>query len=258
MALEKTCIAACLLAWAANGQTNAPAEAPASFPPVGEGDRIVFLGDSITAKGEEPDGYLSLLRDVIEVRFKTARVIGEGVGWDQVRSLRDRFDNSVPRHKPTVVVIEIGINDLCQPGADSEVTREIFRMGIEDLAWRIRRLGARPVLCSLTVVGEQWDGSGEFDELLEVYCDMLRDVARRKQCQLVELREPFLAYLKAHNPDGRYSGILTTDGAHLTAEGNRLMADCLLRAFGLAEPATPSPVGEAPATSRSLPGEPLS
>jgi lysophospholipase L1-like esterase len=40
----------------------------------------------------------------------------------------------------------------------------------------------------------------------------------------VDLRAAFTNYLRTHNPQNQPKGILTTDGVHLTREGNALVA----------------------------------
>jgi len=42
---------------------------------------------------------------------------------------------------------------------------------------------------------------------------------------LIDLRKIFLAYNVANNPENKTKGILTTDGVHLNAKGNQLVAD---------------------------------
>jgi lysophospholipase L1-like esterase len=42
---------------------------------------------------------------------------------------------------------------------------------------------------------------------------------------LVDLRKIFLDYNAKNNPDNKTKGILTSDGVHLNAAGNQLVAD---------------------------------
>jgi hypothetical protein len=45
------------------------------------------------------------------------------------------------------------------------------------------------------------------------------------------LRAAAQAYLKGHNKENNEKGILTTDGVHLTADGNRLVAEKVAQAI---------------------------
>src|SRR5690349_23688471 len=77
-----------------------------------KGDRIVFLGDSITQQGAGPKGYVTLIRKELEEKHPdlNAEVIGAGISGNKVPDLQRRLDKDVLQKKPTVVVIYIGIN----------------------------------------------------------------------------------------------------------------------------------------------------
>jgi len=200
------------------------------------GDCVVFMGDSLTAHGGRPYGFVTLFEQAVERVWKDRliRVVESGCGFDGVAELRGRFDKDVPVHKPTIVVIEIGIADVIKEGAERKLRKAIFKMGMEDLVWRIRRVGARPVLTTLTVVGERIDGSNKYDVLMEEYSQIIRDVAQEKRCRVIEFRKPFMARLKEINKENWKSRILTTPaGVHLNPRGNVFVAKLLLDAFGV-------------------------
>ncbi len=200
------------------------------------GDCVVFMGDSLTAHGGRPYGFVTLFRQVVERECKDRmiRVLEAGKGFDGVVELRKRLDRDVLAHNPTVVVIEIGIADVIKEGAERPLRKGIFKMGMEDLVWRIKRAGGRPVLTTLTVVGERIDGSNKYDALMEEYSQIIRDLAKEKQCQLIEFRKAFMAHLKEINKENRGSRILTTPaGIHLNPRGNVFVAKLLLEAFGV-------------------------
>ena len=55
--------------------------------PLKKGERIVFLGDSITAGGAGKGGYITLIRDTIEVKLACmARYTGEARAFPHPRS----------------------------------------------------------------------------------------------------------------------------------------------------------------------------
>ena len=84
-----------------------------------------------------------------------------------------------------------------------------------------------------SVIGEKTDGSNEFDAMLEDYSAISRKVAEDTGAQLLDLREQFMAWLAAHNPDNLAKGILTRDTVHLNPAGNRFVADRMLEALGV-------------------------
>jgi lysophospholipase L1-like esterase len=82
--------------------------------PLKKGDRIVFLGDSITAGGAGKQGYITLIKN--RVKEKNAdlgiEIFGAGVSGNKVPDLQKRLEKDVLAKKPTIVFIYIGINDV--------------------------------------------------------------------------------------------------------------------------------------------------
>src|SRR6187402_3139979 len=79
-----------------------------------KGERIVFLGDSITQGGAGPNGYVTLIRKALTDKHPDlgVEVIGAGISGNKVPDLQKRLDRDVLAKKPTLVVIYIGINDV--------------------------------------------------------------------------------------------------------------------------------------------------
>jgi lysophospholipase L1-like esterase len=79
-----------------------------------KGDRIVFLGDSITAGGVREGGYVTLIGEGVAKHHADLgiEIIGAGISGNKVPDLQKRLDRDVLDKKPTLVVIYIGINDV--------------------------------------------------------------------------------------------------------------------------------------------------
>ena len=217
----------------------APLLAADDDPPFKKDDLIIFAGDSLTEKGTQLDGFVTLVGESLRRKFPplSLRVQGAGVGWDRLNNLRQRYERDVLSRRPHAIVILIGGNDVEVEGAEREAVRSIFEMGMEDLAWRGKRIGARVLLSTLTVLGENIGRSNKVDRLLDDYSEIIRKVAASKGCELIELHKPMVEYLKTHNTNNVYSGVLTVDGGHLNETGNRLVADIMLKALLKAPPA---------------------
>lgn len=198
-------------------------------------DRIVFLGDSITAGGVRKDGYVTLVANAIAECHGDLgiEVIGAGISGHKVPDCQKRLDKDVLDKKPKIVVIYIGINDVWHWNREAGTTKEKFEAGLHDLIKRSQDVGARVILCTPSVIGEKTDGSNRFDAMLEEYSAISRKVAAATDSQLVDLRKKFLAYLKQHNKENGERNVLTTDGVHLNLAGNRFVADCMLEALGV-------------------------
>jgi lysophospholipase L1-like esterase len=200
---------------------------------VRNGDRIVFLGDSITQAGAGPGGYVTGFKQAIAEKHKDKQVevIGAGISGNRVPDLEKRLERDVLSKKPTVVVIYIGINDVWHSQQGRGTPLDQFEAGLRRIVTAIQKTGARVVLCTPSVIGEKTDGSNPLDKMLEEYSSVSRQVATESKSQLLDLRKAFQEHLKQHNPQNLEKGVLTTDGVHLNAAGNQFVADQMLAAF---------------------------
>ena len=198
-----------------------------------KGDRVVFLGDSITQAGAGPSGYVTLVREALDKDHKDLgiEVIGAGISGNKVPDLEKRLERDVLSKKPTVVVIYIGINDVWHSQMGKGTPKDAYEQGLSNLIGNIQKAGARVILCTATVIGEKTDGSNPLDKMLDEYCDISRGVAAKEKVQLLDLRKAFLDYLKEHNKGNIDQGILTGDKVHLNAEGNKFVAKQMLSAL---------------------------
>ncbi len=201
-----------------------------------KGDRIVFLGDSITAGGVSPKGYVTLIKDQLKEKHPDLgiEVIGAGVSGNKVPDLQRRLDKDVLAKKPTVVVIYIGINDVWHGESDPAkgTPKDKFEAGLKEIIGKCQEAGARVILCTPSVIGEKGDGSNKLDAKLDEYADVSRAVAKDTKSQLCDLRKAFLAYEKENNKENKEKGVLTGDRVHLNDAGNKLVADTMLKCLG--------------------------
>jgi len=201
-----------------------------------KGDRIVFLGDSITAAGVRPKGYVTLIEKKLTDRHKDLGIelIGAGISGNKVPDLQRRLDRDVLAKKPTVVVIYIGINDVWHGENDPKrgTSKDKFEAGLKEIVGKIKDAGARVILCTPSVIGEKTDGTNKLDARLDEYADISRRVAHDEKVELCDLRRTFLDYLKKNNAQNKERGLLTTDRVHLNEAGNRLVAEVMLKCLG--------------------------
>lgn len=198
------------------------------------GDRIVFLGDSITAGGVSPNGYVTLIKQQLEnlPLDPPVEVFGAGISGNKVPDLQNRLERDVLSKKPSIVVIYIGINDVWHSESGRGTSPENYEKGLKEIIQKIRDAGGRVILCTASVIGEKHDGSNKLDKMLDEYCDLSRKIAAETKVQLLDLRKAFLAHAKEHNKDNKEAGILTSDRVHLNPAGNRFVANQMLSALG--------------------------
>ena len=198
------------------------------------GERIVFLGDSITQGGAGPGGYVTLVREAIATALpdRGVEVIGAGISGNKVPDLEKRLDRDVLAKKPTTVVVYIGINDVWHSQRGQGTPKEAFDKGLRSLVERIRAAGARVILCTPSVIGEKPTGQNPLDAMLDEYSAVTRGVATDLKTGLLDLRKDFIGHLASANAT-KADRDLTTDGVHLNAAGNRFVADRMLEALGV-------------------------
>ncbi len=180
---------------------TAAASVQGASPPLKNGDRIVFLGDSITQAGAGPTGFITLVRKALEKNASLdVKVFGAGIGGHKVPDLEARLERDVLSKKPTIVVIYIGINDVWHSLRGRGTSKTDYEQGLRRLVAKINSAGARVILCTPSTIGEKHDLSNPLDNMLEEYSAISRNVASDTKSQMLDLRQDFLAYLKEHNP----------------------------------------------------------
>ncbi len=203
------------------------------IPSIRKGDRIVFLGDSITAGGVGKDGYVTLIKNEIKAKHADLgiEIFGAGVSGNKVPNLQKRLEKDVLAKKPTVVVIYIGINDVWhgEKNPANGTSPEAFEAGLRDIIGKIQKTNAWVVLCTPSVIGEKTGGGNSLDAKLDEYSAISRKVAGETKSQLCDLRKEFADHLKTLNKDNKAFGILTSDRVHLNGAGNRFVAEKMLK-----------------------------
>ena len=192
--------------------------------------RVVFFGDSITQAGVSPGGYIDRLRKMLPAdRYE---LIGAGIGGNKIYDLYLRMDDDVLAKKPDVVVIWVGVNDVWHKSTYGTGTDpDKFVKFYEAVIKKLQAAGARVVLCTPSTIGEKTDMSNQQDGDLNLYSQLIRDLAQRNNLPLVDLRKAFLEHNLKNNPENKDRGILTADRVHLNEAGNQFVAEQMQRAL---------------------------
>ena len=207
--------------------------------------KVVFLGDSITqaAESEEGEGtYKGFITSLRENVSQEVELINKGIGGNKVSDLLLRYNDDVLKLKPNIVFIYIGINDVWHKydwGTGSDI--DIYEKGLRKIITDIKAVGAKIILCTPTVIGEN---SGEFklnnnfkdidtmeimNKDLDAFSDVVRNLSSEFNTDLLDLRKKFKEYISENNDQNMPKGILTSDGVHLNNEGNKLIADEMIK-----------------------------
>ncbi len=220
--------------------------------------KIVFLGDSITEAGVydkevgvEYNGelvypnYTGFITFLSQSTTKNTQLIGKGISGDKVSDLLTRYKKDVIDLNPDIVFIYIGINDVWHKydfGTGSDI--DLYENGLRQIISEIQNIGSKVVLCTPTVIGENYGDFTLANQYVEQYrdaktmesmnndLDAFSDVVRKLSSEyntgLIDLRKVFVSYISENNPTNKPSGILTYDGVHLNDLGNKLIADQMI------------------------------
>lgn len=189
---------------------------------------IIFFGDSITEVAVNRGGYIARMDSMLAQQKKADQfeLTGAGVSGNKVYDLFLRMDDDVLAKNPDLVVIFIGVNDVWHKrtsgtGTDADKFVKFYQAIIQ----KLKANNIEMILCTPAVIGEKTDFTNPLDGEMNEYSKIIRDLAGKNNFALVDLRKIFREYNLTNNPENRTSGILTTDGVHLNAKGNQLVAE---------------------------------
>lgn len=204
-----------------------------SFTGMQQKQKVVFFGDSITQQGVGPNGYVTVLGNMMAQKGLKDQyeLIGAGIGGNKVTDLYLRMEDDVLAKNPTTVVIWIGVNDVWHKKMGTGTDAPKFEQFYDAILKKLQAKNIKVILCTPAAIGEKTDFSNELDGDLNKYANMVRAIAAKNNCALVDLRKAFLAYDLANNTENKDKGILTVDGVHLNDKGNMLVADEMMKAL---------------------------
>lgn len=183
---------------------------------------IVCLGDSVTGVYYHTGGHRAY-PEMLELALKaahpkaTVKVINAGISGNTTRDGLNRLESDVLKHKPDLVTISFGLNDMVR------VPIEEYRSNLGQLIDRCREQKSLVVLCTPNAVINT--GDRPISKLVE-YCEVLRSVGRDKN---VPVCDQYVAgeELKQRAP---WTWRLTmSDAIHPNMDGHKRMAEELCR-----------------------------
>jgi lysophospholipase L1-like esterase len=226
-------VQACQAQPSAPGTPGAAAPSPAAPIAVQSGQKIAFLGDSITDQGgRSQTGYVNLVMAGLEANGVTATAVPAGVGGNQSKDMLSRLDRDVIGKTPDWVTVSCGVNDVWHPGPGDSLDK--YKENMIAIVDKAQKAGIKVMILTATMIGE--DAGNENNKTLVAYNDFLRTLAKEKNCLLADLNLRMQETVKVAG--GGQSGganTLTSDGVHMNPLGNLTMAIGVLKAFGLSE-----------------------
>ncbi|HXX94934.1 MAG TPA: SGNH/GDSL hydrolase family protein [Planctomycetota bacterium] len=211
--------------WAPSGLAGSGSEIA-----VKEGERIAFLGDSITQGGMGPTGYVSLVIHGLKTSGVSATAIGAGISGHKSNDMLSRLQKDVLDKKPQWMTLSCGVNDVWH--GERGVPLDQYKRNITEIVEKTQAAGIKVMILSSTMITENPKEAN--NQKLAAYNDFLRDLAREKKCLFADLNAAMQKSLDDLEKAGKKRGtLLTSDGVHMNPWGNQMMAEGILRAFGL-------------------------
>ncbi len=153
-----------------------------------DGDVWVMSGDSITAQRQHTnyiEAFYHTRHPALNLRFRNS-----GIGGNTTGNIIQRFDYDIAAWKPTIVSVELGMNDVGR-GDDPAA----YIKGMREIIGKIRAIHAQPVLISSSPVD---DGSKMNDwksdrcRRIHPYTDALKALAAEEKVVFVDQYHPLI------------------------------------------------------------------
>lgn len=217
-----------------------------AVPPFQDGDRVVFVGDSITRGGL----YHSALQLFYATRFPERSIAGFNAGHSggTAQDCLQRLSWDILEHKPTVAVVMFGMNDMwgnygdaSAPAAEVEakIAERITQVQVyyEKLLDALAAANVRLILVGPSI----YEGTVKLPApvtphhnlALTRWTERVREIAAQRQAGFVDLgvlMNPINSKLQATDP---MATIVSADRVHPSPAGHLVMAYAILKAQGL-------------------------
>lgn len=205
--------------------------------PLKSGERLVFLGDSISEQKIHTRyvmNYFTLRYPGLQVSFTNA-----GVGGCSSLGGLARLHRDVLSQKPSVVTICYGMNDGRYVNFDAG-RFDNFMRGMAGLVAELKKANVRVVLLgpgSVDPERREMLKGVDYNDTLSRYSKAVKELAAKEKVEFIGLHDLMVeVQAKAKAKDPKYT--LIPDGIHPGEPGQAVMAYAILKALGCKEQAS--------------------
>jgi lysophospholipase L1-like esterase len=212
-----------------------PADGRADDFALKDGDTVVFLGDSITAART----YGKIVETYTLLRYpaRTVRFVNAGRGGDTAAGGLRRLDRDVFAHKPAVVTVAYGVNDIGWGlKADAE-HKKAYLDGVRGIVEACVKRGVRVYVCSAAPTAGDPDKAET--GFLQTMCDEGMALSKSLGGHAVDVQRTVRGIQKrvaaaneAVADRSKRDSLHAPDGVHLTDLGQLAMAFAILKGLG--------------------------
>ena len=226
-----------LTALAMTASFAAPAEG--GKLPFGNGDRIAFLGDSITQHGSDsPRGWVNLVERAIRAEVSEVAFVHAGVSGNKSSQMIVRYEGDIVHRKPNWMFFSCGVNDapngLTGKSRNRGLPLATYRANVETILDWAKEDGTQVIVLSQTPVLET-PVDHVANRNLEAYNEVLKEAALKRGLTYLDPGAAIRAEI-AKKADPKVLE-LTTDGTHLNDRGNAIYAETVLNGLRRVAPA---------------------
>lgn len=194
------------------------------------GEKVAFLGDSITQQGSTaPMGYVRLVISGLAANDVKIDPIFAGIGGHTSADMVRRVEKDVIEKKAVLMTLSCGINDVFR-GKDG-INLEDFKKNLTGVVDKAQAAGVKVVILTATLMNDRPDHP--LNVTSEPYNDFLRTLAKERNLPLADLNNDMRAKTLLSADERKKNGPMTADGVHMATFGNQVMADGVLRTLGL-------------------------
>jgi lysophospholipase L1-like esterase len=193
------------------------------------GQKIAFLGDSITAAGARSGGYCQLVLEGLKKQGIAVEGVFAGISGHKSNQMLARLERDVLSKKPDWMTLSCGVNDVWH--GKNGVKLEDYKTNITAIVDRAQAAGIKVMILTSTMIKE--DQSGSLNQQLLPYNAFLKKLAREKGCLFADLNSAMQQALKTFPMNAPQDTKLTSDGVHMNPYGNIMMAKGILKTFGV-------------------------
>jgi len=202
--------------------------------PLKSGEKIVFIGDSITDCGRRKEfpplgnGYVHIAYNLTVAKYPERNIlwINKGVSGDTVQGLAERWSKDVIDEKPDWLSIYIGINNATKDKLLNR-TLESFEESYREILDRARKeTNAKIIMFEIFYVASEDLNKRNVD--ISPYNRIIHNLAEEYKAMLVPLDSAFKEAVNKR-PTCQWT---MNDGVHPTSIGHTLIALKFLESIG--------------------------
>ncbi|MFK7910103.1 MAG: SGNH/GDSL hydrolase family protein [Akkermansiaceae bacterium] len=192
-----------------------------------KGDKIAFLGDSITQAGARPGGYCNLIIEALNKKGLEVTPKYAGISGHKSNQMLARLEKDVLSHKPQWMTLSCGVNDVWH--GQRGVKLEDYKKNITSIVDQAQAAGIKVIILTSTMIRE--DQANALNQKLKGYNDFLVQLSKEKKCLLADLNGLMQETIKTMEKNSK-GNTVTSDGVHMNSAGNMMMAKGILKVMG--------------------------